>query len=191
MVAMIIFQTEFSGQGRPAGEFPDMTPNNVRGFTLIELMIVVAIIGILASLAVSTYQTFIVRGQVAEAINFAANAKVPLIDAFNNTGRPPATRVEAGLTANPADTSGAFVSAVDIQNGRLDITFGNDAHQAIFGETLSITPYRSAATGGAFIWRCGAGDVPAGAVPMSGGGVTAAYQPGTIPERYLPSTCRP
>ena len=168
-----------------------MMPNNARGFTLIELMVVVAIIGILASLAVSTYQTFIVRGQVAEAINFAANAKVPLIDAFNSTGRPPATRVEAGLTPNPGDTSGAFVSAVNIQNGRLDITFGNDAHQAIFGETLSITPYRSAAAGGSFIWRCGTGDVPAGAVPLSGGGVTAAYQPGTVEERYLPSTCRP
>ena len=168
-----------------------MTPKTSRGFTLIELMIVVAIIGILASLAVSSYQTYIVRAQVAEAINFAANAKVPIVDAFNTTGRPPVSRVEAGLTANPADSSGSFVSGIDIVNGRLDITFGNDAHLAIFGETLSITPYRSAATGGSFLWRCGTGDVPAGAVPMTGGGVTAAYQPGTVQERYLPSTCRP
>jgi type IV pilus assembly protein PilA len=159
-----------------------------RGFTLIELMIVIAVIGILASIAVSAYQTYTVRAQVAEALNMAAGAKTPVVDAFNNSGSPPADRATAGMSAPATDTQGKYVSSVDIDDGRVDITFGNDAHQDIQNGVVSFTPYMSGS--GSIIWRCAFAPAPAGTVLLSGGGITSAYLASTIEPRYLPSSCR-
>ena len=168
---------------------PGLSPKFVRmqnrGFTLIELMIVIAIIGILASLAISAYQTYTVRAQITEGLNMAAGAKAPVVDAYTNSGTAPADRTAAGMSPNPADTSGSYVSAVAISNGRLDITFsGPRAHQAIFGQTVSVTPYET--NGNTVIWRCGSAAQPAG-VLLQGG---APHLAPTVDIRYLPSACR-
>jgi type IV pilus assembly protein PilA len=148
-------------------------------------MIVVAIIGILASLAISAYQTYTVRAQITEGLNMASGAKAPIVDAYTNTGTAPAGRVEAGMSPDATDTSGSYVSAVAVTNGRVDITFsGPRAHQAILGQTVSITPYET--NGNTVVWRCGNAAQPAG-VRLRGG---APHQPPTVDTRYLPSACR-
>ena len=167
-----------------------MSHRQQSGFTLIELMIVVAITGILSSLAISAYQTYSVRAQVAEGISLVANAKTPIVDSFIVLGEAPGNRVSAGLSPNPTDTVGNYVASVDVTNGRVDITFGNRAHADIAGRTLSLTPYETA--GLDIVWICGNQIPGPGLNPMgfSGGGNQSVQIPTTVEPRYLPSSCR-
>jgi type IV pilus assembly protein PilA len=162
------------------------------GFTLIELMIVVAIIGILAAIAIPAYQNYVVRAQVTEGLNMLGHAKTRVQESYFNRGEAPATRAAAGLSANPTDSSGKYVTSVDVNNGVLVVTFGYEANAAITGLTLTMTPYETTGTG--VVWRCGAAAVPGGGAQLmgtAGGGNTAVYIAPTVPSQYLPASCRP
>ena len=96
------------------------------------------------------------------------------------------------MTANPTDTSGKYVSSLDVDNGVLIMMFGHEANAAIDGLTLTVTPYETPELG--VVWRCGTAAGTARALARSaprGGGNAAAYLAPTVPDRYLPASCRP
>lgn len=162
-----------------------------QGFTLIELMIVVAIIGILAAIAIPAYQDYTIRAQVSEGMNLAAAAKAAVAETYLNRGTAPANRTAAGMSANDVDTNGKYVTAVGVQLGTIVISYGNESNQTIDTLQLALQPYVTVDQ--SVTWVCGQAD-PAGltatTVPMDAGAPTAAATT-DVPVQYLPSACRP
>ena len=115
-----------------------------KGFTLIELMIVVAIIGILAAIAIPAYQDYTIRSQVTEGLNLAGDIKAGVAEWYSNTGNWPTDigdlGVGSGSGGDPTAKQGKYVSSVSVDNGVITITYGKDANDAIDGETLTLTP---------------------------------------------------
>jgi len=161
-----------------------------KGFTLIELMIVVAIIGILAAIAIPAYQDYTIRSQVSEGLTLAAAAKTQVSESYANSGIAPVDRAAAGMTATATDTAGNYVSSVEVDNGVVTITYANDgtrrANATIDGDTLTLVPYVSA--DGSVAWKCRAAASTAspGGSLMSG----AVNATGTLLGKYAPSECR-
>ena len=162
-----------------------------QGFTLIELMIVVAIIGILAAIAIPAYQDYTIRAQVTEGMNLAAAAKAAVSESFTNKGVAPANRTAAGMSANATDTAGKYVSQVAVTNGVIQITYnGAEVNAKIAGQTLELVPYVS--MDNSVEWDCGGAPPPQGNNGLmpgaaAGGGTLA----GAAFLKYLPAACRP
>jgi len=122
-----------------------------QGFTLIELMIVVAIIGILAAIAIPAYQDYTIRAQVSEGLNLSGGAKAAVTEYYQDRGSLPTNNTLAGLAA-PAEIQGKYVSLVTVANGIITVTYGNSAHAVISGKTIQLAP--STATVGSVQWVC-------------------------------------
>jgi type IV pilus assembly protein PilA len=154
-----------------------------KGFTLIELMIVVAIIGILAAIAIPAYQNYTIRAQVTEGLNLADGWKTAVAEYYANLGAMPAT--VAALTGTNS-SSGKYVKSITINGGTIVATYGtNQSNAALAGLILALTPYTN--SNNDIVWVCGLNTAPTGGVGTLtiAGGVSAT----TVPAQYLPGTC--
>ncbi len=131
-----------------------------QGFTLIELMIVVAIIGILSAVAIPAYQDYTKRAHVSEGLNLASGVKAAISEYYATEGKWPANNDAAGLAAS---LTGNAVTSVVVANNVITITYNQKVSN---GATLQLT---ASATSGAITWACGGG---------------------TIDKKYLPANCR-
>lgn len=164
-----------------------------KGFTLIELMIVVAIIGILAAIAIPAYQNYTIRAKVTEGLSLADSAKTAVAEGFESNGTTGVTAAASAWNSSFAATKYVSKINVDTGTGAITITFGKEAPTQISGDTMILTP----SVGGALLnaasaaqskdpvdWACeSTSATTAGkqSLPATGGA--------TLPAQYAPSTC--
>jgi type IV pilus assembly protein PilA len=143
-----------------------------QGFTLIELMIVVAIIGILAAIAIPAYQDYTIRAQVSEGLNLGGGTKTAITEYYQDTGVFPGDNATAGLET-AANITGKYVGSVAVgANGVVTVTYagiasGGSANDNIDGAMLTMTPFDNL---GSVSWTC-----------ADGGGLA---------NKWLPAACR-
>ena len=155
----------------------------VHGFTLIELMIVVAIIGILAAIALPSYQSYTIRAQIVEALTLATELKDDIREVYKHTGRFPADNRAAGLPA-AKHLLGNYVEGIDVADGAMHVRLGNKVNKLVAGKVLTIRPLIVTENPGSPIsWNCGYSEPPKGMKAMGKNRTSVGRQ-------FLPYSCR-
>lgn len=139
--------------------------NAQKGFTLIELMIVVAIVGILAAVALPAYQDYTIRAQVTELMSLTDGAKVAVTEYYQTKGALPPSNDDAGY----GGASGKYTTSVNIATGVITATAdATNSNPKVQGKTITLTPVTTG-TNNTLVWSCA----------------------GTVDVKYRPSSCRP
>lgn len=135
-----------------------------QGFTLIELMIVVAIIGILAAIAIPAYQDYTIRAQVSEGLSLSAGAKTAISEFYQDSGAWPTNNDTAGV-APPTDITGRYVTSVTIDNNIITVNY----NQAAVNDAIQDTNLRLTAStdGGSVLWTCDSLDLDGRHLPAA------------------------
>lgn len=142
-----------------------------KGFTLIELMIVVAIIGILSAIAIPAYQDYIARAQVSEALILATQYKISISQTYSQTSNCP-TLSELGLNS-PTDAAGKYIQSVNVAVSNdavcaIEFTFKNDTvANSIQGKHLVLAMISQTTDLGASNWRCTSIDIEQKNLPLA------------------------
>ncbi|MCF3044909.1 pilin [Neisseria gonorrhoeae] len=154
-----------------------------KGFTLIELMIVIAIVGILAAVALPAYQDYTARAQVSEAILLAEGQKSAVTEYYLNNGEWPKDNASAGVASSATDIKGKYVKEVKVENGVVTATMASsNVNKEIKDKRLSLWAKRE---NGSVKWFCGQPVKRAD----NNGNITADNG-NAIETKHLPSTCR-
>ncbi|HFC7924467.1 TPA: pilin [Neisseria meningitidis] len=157
-----------------------------KGFTLIELMIVIAIVGILAAVALPAYQDYTARAQVSEAILLAEGQKSAVTEYYLNHGEWPGNNSSAGV-ASSSEIKGKYVAGVKVEKGVITAEMkSSGVNKEIQGKKLSLWAKRQA---GSVKWFCGQ-PVTRDATASADADVTADSGNEKIDTKHLPSTCR-
>lgn len=153
------------------------------GFSLIELMIVVAIVGILAAIAIPAYQNYTVRAQVSEGLTLAGGLKVGMTETFTANGEWPAVTADTGADIA---ASGKYVESVTAADGVILVRYGRQASDSIAGDILALAPGVNAS--GAVVWTCGRASLEGAGTDVVWQGDAATIT--TVAAKYLPAPCR-
>jgi hypothetical protein len=158
------------------------------GFTVIELVLALVATFIVAAVAVSALRTHSIRAQIASGVQLASPWRSMVELRFRDSGVVPTTWDD--LNAGSARISSIYVERVEVEHGRIDVVFGDEAARPIAGRRVSLMPYETADQ--KIVWICGNGTPGPGLEPLgfASGGPQPAWVASTVAPRYLPPACR-